>query len=65
MPTMVDADDLIASDEVAAIIGLSNPKGVSVIRSRRGDFPTPKIERGRCLLWLRSEVEAWANGRVP
>lgn len=64
MPMMVDAKDLIASDEVAAIIGLSNPKGVSVVRARHADFPAPVVEKGRCLLWLRSEVEAWAKGRA-
>lgn len=64
MPGMVNVDDLIASDEVAQLIGLSNVKGVSVIRARHSDFPEPKVSKGRCLLWLRAEIEAWAKGRA-
>lgn len=59
----LDPDDLIASDGVAEIIGLSNPRGVSVYRVRHPDFPAPKIDRGNCVLWLRADVEAWAKGR--
>lgn len=50
-------------DEIATMIGLSNPRGVSVYRRRHGDFPPPVIEKGRCVLWLRADIEAWARRR--
>ena len=64
MTKMLDPDDLIASDEVATIIGLSNHRGVSVYRVRHPDFPVPKIDKGNCVLWLRADIEAWARGRA-
>lgn len=60
---MLEPDDLIDSEGVAAIIGLSNRNGVSVYRTRHADFPAPFIERGRCVLWLRADVEGWAASR--
>lgn len=62
MAEPIDPDDLIDSTEVARGIGLTNPRGVSVYRKRPG-FPEPALERGRCLLWLRADVEAWAAER--
>ncbi len=58
-----NADDLIASTEVAVIIGLSNRKGVSVYRGRHVDFPAPVVDKGKCVLWLRADVERWAKAR--
>jgi predicted DNA-binding transcriptional regulator AlpA len=43
------------------VLGLSNWRGVHVYRRRYADFPTPIIEKGRCLLWKRSDVEKWAT----
>lgn len=63
MAPKVDPDDLIDSADVAELIGITNRNGVSVYRHRHPDFPCPVIEKGRCLLWLRSDVEAWATGR--
>jgi predicted DNA-binding transcriptional regulator AlpA len=57
----LDVGDLLDTTEVAAVLGLSNWRGVHVYRRRYEDFPTPIIERGRCLLWQRSEVEKWAR----
>lgn len=57
----VDTDDLINSTEVAEIIGLNRATNVSVIRSRHADFPAPIVEKGRCTLWRRQDVEAWAR----
>lgn len=57
----IDPADLIDSTEVAEIIGLSNPDGVSVYRRRHVDFPEPAVDKARCVLWLRSDVEAWAK----
>jgi len=57
----IDTDQLVDLAEVAALIGIDNPRGVSVYRRRYRDFPTPVIVKGRCVLWLRSDVEAWAR----
>ncbi len=57
----LDLADLLDSTEVAAVLGLSNWRGVSVYRRRYADFPAPVIEKGRCLLWRRSDVEKWAR----
>lgn len=64
MSNLVDPKALIAADEVAVIIGLSNPRGVSVYRARHNDFPQPKVDKGNCVLWLRADIEAWAKGRA-
>lgn len=57
---LIDADDLIGIDEVAPIIGLTNPRGVSVYKRRHAaDFPIPVVDRGLCVLWLRADIEAW------
>ncbi len=56
-----DPDDLVDSDEVAAIIGLANRRGISVYQHRYEDFPAPVIIKGRCLLWVRQAVEEWAR----
>jgi predicted DNA-binding transcriptional regulator AlpA len=63
----IDPADLIGPSEVAPIIGLTNPGGVSVYRRRHADFPAPVVEKAQCVLWLRSEIEAWARatGRNP
>ena len=60
---MVDPDELIGATEVAPIIGLSNPRGVPVYRSRHPDFPAPVVDRAGCVLWLRADVERWASAR--
>jgi len=36
---------------------------VSVYRKRHADFPKPVVVKSRCLLWRRSDVEAWAKRR--
>jgi predicted DNA-binding transcriptional regulator AlpA len=61
--TRVNTDDLTDPAGVARIIGLENVNGVSVYRKRYHDFPRPVVERGRCLLWRRHEIEAWAKRR--
>jgi predicted DNA-binding transcriptional regulator AlpA len=59
----VNPEDLIDRQEVADIIGLAGPDGLSVYRKRYKDFPEPVIEKGRTVLWLRQEVQAWAAKR--
>ena len=64
--SMIDPSTLVDPGEVADIIGLGNVRGVAVYRKRYDDFPVPAIEKGRCLLWRRSDVEQWAKatGRI-
>lgn len=63
MTKNVDPEQLINAQEVAPILRLTNPSGVSVYRKRYADFPTPVVEKGQCVLWLRSDVEQWAEAR--
>ena len=61
----IEADDLIDASEVAPIIGVASSNAVSVYRSRYLDFPAPFVEKssGKCVLWLRTDIIAWAAGR--
>ena len=65
MGKLVDVDDLIDSAAVAEIVGLSSSSNVATYRGRYADFPQPVVNlgSGRCLLWLRPDVEAWAVAR--
>jgi glutathione-regulated potassium-efflux system ancillary protein KefG len=62
----VDPDDLVDAVTVAEILGLTSRGAVSVYRSRYDDFPAPVIDlgKGRPMLWLRADVEAWKAARV-
>ena len=62
---LIDPGDLIDAHEVADILGLSHRSSVATYRARHDDFPDPVVDMGagRCLLWLRPEVEAWAATR--
>jgi predicted DNA-binding transcriptional regulator AlpA len=57
--------ELIDSAAVADVLGLTNTGTVSVYRRRYPSFPAPRVDMGsgRCLLWLRADIEAWAAGR--
>lgn len=59
----VDTEDLLDSHDVAELLGLRSNRAVSTYRGRYRDFPAPVIEKGtgRCVLWLRSDVAAWAR----
>jgi glutathione-regulated potassium-efflux system ancillary protein KefG len=65
MTPTVDTDDLVDSQEVAEILGLSHRNSVSTYLRRYKDFPAPVVQRGggRTKLWLRQEIEAWASAR--
>lgn len=67
MANKVDPSDLIDAHGVAELLGLSRRSSVSTYRKRYEDFPEPVIDMGagRCLLWLRADVEAWAASRSP
>lgn len=62
MGRKLDVDDLIDTQEVAAILGLSHRNTVSEYQTRYDDMPRPVVDRrgGRLKLWLRPEVEHWA-----
>ncbi len=63
MTPPVDPADLVDASEVADLLGLSHRNSVSVYRKRHDDFPEPVVEKSRCVLWLRTDVEAWAHRR--
>ncbi len=62
---LVDPNDLIDAHAVAELLGLSSRTSVSTYRKRHDDFPIPVVDMGvgRCLLWVRSDIEAWAQTR--
>lgn len=62
---MVDlnTDDLLDAHEVAALLGLARREAVSTYRRRYDDFPEPVVEKSRCVLWHRPDIEAWAAKR--
>lgn len=55
----IDPNDLLDSIEVAETLGLGSHRAVSVYRRRYGDFPSPVIDKGHCVLWQRCDIEAW------
>ena len=59
----VEPEDLIDATEVAELLGLSHRNSVSVYRARYDDFPEPVVVKSRCLLWRRTDIEAWAAKR--
>jgi predicted DNA-binding transcriptional regulator AlpA len=63
MGRKVDLDDLMDATDVANLIGVTNANVVGVYRRRYDDFPPPvwASRGGRCQLWVRADVEAWAR----
>lgn len=59
----VDTSDLLDASEVAALLGLARREAVSTYRARYDDFPEPLIAKnsGKCLLWHRADIKAWAR----
>ena len=68
MSPLVDPANLIDAREVAELLGLSHSNSVSLYQKRYGDMPRPVVDlgRGRCKMWLRSDIEKWARqtGRI-
>lgn len=56
---------MVDAHGVAEMLGLSHRSSVSTYRHRHADFPAPVVDMGagRCLLWLRVDIEAWADTR--
>ena len=65
MSPMVNTEDLCTASEAAEILGLSHHNSVTTYLNRYESFPRPVIERsgGRIRLWLRQDIETWADGR--
>ena len=65
MAPAYDPADLVDAQTVAEMLGLASRGAVSVYRARYDDFPAPVIDmgKGRPMLWLRRDVEAWAASR--
>ena len=63
MAPRVNTEDLIDSQGVAEILGLSHRNTVTTYLRRYPDMPRPVVELGigRVRLWLRAEIEAWAK----
>jgi glutathione-regulated potassium-efflux system ancillary protein KefG len=61
----IDIDELIDAQEVAELLGLAQRNTVSLYQRRYADMPKPVVDmgRGRCKMWLRSEIEAWKKMR--
>jgi glutathione-regulated potassium-efflux system ancillary protein KefG len=61
----VRTEDLIDASDVAALLGLSTRNSVSVYQKRYPDMPKPVVDmgKGRCKLWLRSEIVQWQRRR--
>jgi predicted DNA-binding transcriptional regulator AlpA len=66
VPRLIDPKNLIDSQSIAEMLGLNRRSSVSVYRARYPDFPAPVVEMGagRCMLWLRADVEKWAKARA-
>jgi hypothetical protein len=63
MGRKVDVDDLLDANGVAELLNLAHRNTVSVYQRRYEDMPRPVREFGdrRAKLWLRPEVERWAQ----
>jgi len=61
----VRTEDLVDARWIADFLGLSHPNSVSTYQKRYLDMPRPVVDlgQGRCRLWLRGEIEAWAKER--
>lgn len=61
----VDTDELTDAQGVADILGVAYRNTVSVYQRRYPDMPRPVVDlgAGRPRLWLRPEIEAWAERR--
>jgi predicted DNA-binding transcriptional regulator AlpA len=59
----IDPDDLVDAETVAELIGVTHRNTVSVYQKRYASMPRPVVDmgRGKCKLWLRSEIEAWTR----
>ena len=59
----IDPEDLVDSTQVADLLGLTSANAVRVYRGRYSNFPTPVINRGKCVLWDRADIKRWTDSR--
>lgn len=61
MGRKVDTDDLIDAQGVADLLQLSQRNTVSLYQRRYPDMPRPVVDlgRGRCKMWLLTEIIEW------
>ncbi len=62
----VETDDLIDTQGVAEILGLAYRNTVLQYQHRYSDMPRPVFDlgKGRVKLWLRPEIERWAEAQA-
>lgn len=61
MGRSVEVDDLVDAQGVADLLGLAQRNTVSLYQRRYPAMPRPVVDlgRGRCKMWLRSEIATW------
>lgn len=66
MGRTVDLDDITDTAGVAEVLGLTHRNSVGQYRKQYADFPQPvkNLGNGRCLLWLRSDIQRWKESRA-
>lgn len=66
VPRSLDAEDLIDAQGVAELLGLSQRNTVSAYQRRYPEMPRPVIDlgKGRCKLWLGSDITQWRAQRL-
>jgi glutathione-regulated potassium-efflux system ancillary protein KefG len=62
----VETDDLLDTQGVAEILGLAHRNTVLQYQQRYDDMPMPVFDlgKGRVKLWLRPEIQRWADEQV-
>lgn len=65
MVPRINSEDLIDSQMVAEILGLSHRSSVTTYLRRYPDMPRPVVElgEGRVRLWLEQDIRRWARLR--
>lgn len=65
MAPLINSEDLVDSQIVAELLGLSHRNSVTTYLRRYPDMPRPVVElgEGRVRLWLRSDITAWRDHR--
>lgn len=66
MGKMVDTDELIDAQGVADLLDLAQRNTVSLYQRRYPDMPRPVVDlgKGRCKMWVRTEITAWDRSRT-
>jgi glutathione-regulated potassium-efflux system ancillary protein KefG len=62
MPS-VRTEELVDAHDVADLLGLTHANSVSTYQKRYAEMPRPVVDlgSGRCKMWRRSEIIAWAK----